>query len=139
MPIPLELARIILSDINSQQAIVLREKDGYREFPIIIGPFEARAIDRNVRGISLPRPMTHDLLRNAIEMLGGIIQDVYIHKLEEQTYFASLRVRRGSEQFDIDSRPSDAIAIATSFSPELPILIEEEAMQKAVEENTVPF
>ncbi len=135
MPIALELTRIIISDFNSQQALVLREKNGDREFPIIIGRAEAVAIDRHVRRLDVPRPMTHDLIRNAIEMLGGTIQDIYVHNLEEQTFFASLRVVRGNEQFDIDSRPSDAIALATLFDPPLPILIEEEILTKALAEN----
>ncbi len=139
MPVALELARIVISDINSQQAIVLQEENGGREFPIIIGRAEAMAIDRHVRRIDMPRPMAHDLIRNSIEILGGTIQDVYIHKLEEKTYYASLRVVRGNEQFDIDSRPSDAIAVATSFEPRLPILIDEKTLQKALDENDISF
>ncbi len=132
MTIALELARIIISDINSQQALVLREKNGTREFPIIIGRAEAIAIDRYVRRVAPPRPMTHDLLRNAVEILGASIQGVHIYRLEEKTYYASIRLIRGDEQFDLDSRPSDAIAVATAFDPPLPILIEEDVFLKTM-------
>lgn len=134
MQIRLEIARIIMSEMNPEQVIMLREADGVREFPIVIGICEARAIDFKVRKkMPVRRPLTHDLLCNTVEMLGGTIQDVYIHRLEKDTYFASLRVRRGDEQLEIDSRPSDAIAVAVSFEPWLPILIEEDVLDKAIQ------
>lgn len=133
MQIRLEIARIIITEMNPEQVIMLREANGVREFPIVIGIFEATAIDRKVKGNPpTRRPLTHDLLCNTIEVLGGTIRDVYIHRLEEETYFASLRVLRGDELIEIDSRPSDAIAVAVSFDPWLPIFIEEDALDKAV-------
>lgn len=132
MPIPLEIVRIIITEMNSQQVIVLREQGGPREFPIVIGIFEASSIDRRIKGISMPRPLTYDLLCNAVEMLGGRFRGVHIHRLEEQTYFASLRVERDDEWIEVDSRPSDAIAVAVSFDPWLPITIEEDVLDKAV-------
>ena len=133
MPIRLEIARIIITEMNSQQVIMLREVDGEREFPIVIGIFEATTIDRKVKQVQPPRPLTHDLLCNAIELLGGTIRDVYIHRLEENTYFSSLRVLHGEELIEIDSRPSDAIAVAVSFDPWLPIFIEENVLDKAIQ------
>ena len=133
MPIQLELARIVITEMNNQQVLVLREANGKREFPIIIGIFEATTIDRRVRGVLSPRPLTHDLICNAIELLGGKIRDIYIHRLEEQTYFASLRVVRDDELIEVDCRPSDAIAIAVSFAPRLPILIEESVFEQALQ------
>lgn len=128
----LELSRIIITEMNNQQVLMLREKEGQREFPIIIGIFEATTIDRRVKKISSPRPLTHDLLCSAIEMLGGTIQDVYIHRLESQTYYASLRVVRDNQLIEIDCRPSDAIAVAVTFEPWLPIVIEDEVLDQAV-------
>lgn len=136
MIVQLELARIIITEMNKQQVLVLRERDGVREFPIVIGFYEATMIDRRVRDLEAPRPLTHDLLCNAIETLGGKIQDVYIHRLEQQTYFASLRVTRDDELLEIDSRPSDAIVVAVSFRPWLPILIEEEVLQQALAQES---
>lgn len=134
MPLELELARIIITELNNQQVLILREKGGVREIPIIIGLFEATTIDRRVKKVSTPRPLTHDLLCNVIEMLDGRIQDVYIHRLEEQMYFSSLRVIRGDELIEIDSRPSDAIAVAVSFDPWLPISIEEDVFEQALKQ-----
>src|SRR6185295_12633437 len=96
------------------QVIVLKEVDGERSFPIVIGIFEATSIDRRVRGLQSPRPLTHDLIASVIDQLGGEIQDVVISDLEEHTYFAKLRVRREGELTEIDCRPSDAIAVAVT-------------------------
>lgn len=134
MPIQLELARIVITEMNNQQVLMLREKDGHREFPIVIGIFEATTIDRRVKKVSSPRPLTHDLLCSAIEMLGGTIQDIYIHRLESQTYYASLRVVRDNQLIEIDCRPSDAIALAVTFDPWLPIMIEEEVLEQAIDQ-----
>ncbi|MDR3197578.1 MAG: bifunctional nuclease family protein [Planctomycetaceae bacterium] len=132
MLIRMELTRIVITEMNSQQALILRETNGNRELPIVIGIVEATTIDRRVRRIAAPRPLTHDLLCNTIEMLGGKIQDIFIHRFEEQTYFAALRVVHGNELIEIDSRPSDAIAVAVSFDPFLPILIHEEVLNQAI-------
>ena len=130
--IPLELSRIIISEINNQQLITLREVGGTREFPIVIGIFEATSIDRRVKQVASPRPLTHDLFCSAVDLLGGRIQDVCIHGMEEQTYFASIRIVRNDELIEIDSRPSDAIAIAVSFQPPLPILIDEAVLERSL-------
>ena len=81
MFVQMELARIIISEINDQQVIFLREVAGDRSFPILIGLFEATSIDRRVRGEISQRPLTHDLLKASIEAIGGQIQDVVIHSL----------------------------------------------------------
>jgi len=130
----LEIAKIIITEMNNQQVLILKEKNGSRELPIVIGIFEATAIDRRVKNVTAPRPLTHDLVCNAIEILGGTIRDIYIHRLEEQTYFASLRIVKGEELLELDSRPSDAIAIAVSFDPWLPIWIEEEVLEQAIQQ-----
>ena len=129
--IQMELARIIISEINDQQVIFLREVEGIREFPILIGLFEATSIDRCVQGEDPPRPLTHDLLKSAIESLGGEIQDVLIHKLEEHTYYASIRIQHEGELIEVDSRPSDAVALAVHFDPHLPIYVAEEVLTQA--------
>ncbi len=133
MLVQMELARIIISEINDQQVIFLREVEGEgdREFPILIGLFEATSIDRCVQGEEPPRPLTHDLLKSTIEALGGELQDVVIHKLEEHTYFASIRIRRDGELIEVDSRPSDAVALAVHYDPHLPIYVAEEVLEQA--------
>ena len=131
MLVQMELSRIIISEINDQQVIFLREVEGERSFPILIGLFEATSIDRRVRGEIPPRPLTHDLVKSSIEALGGELQDVVIHTLEDHTYFASLRVSRDGELVEIDSRPSDAVALAVHFTPHLPIYVATEVLDEA--------
>jgi len=127
--VQMALARIIISETNEQQIIYLREVDGERTFPIVIGLFEATSIDRRVRGITPPRPLTHDLLANAIDQLGGQIQDIYINDLRDHTYFAKLRIRHDGELLEVDSRPSDAIAVAVTV--DAPIYVDEEVLEEA--------
>lgn len=133
MLVQMELARIIISEIGDQQVVYLREVEGVRQFPILIGLFEAHSINRHVKGEESQRPLTHDLLRNVIEQLGGEIQDIVINKLEEHTYFALLRIRRDGELIEVDSRPSDAIALAVQFKPTLPIYVEDEVLDQVVQ------
>ena len=135
MPVPMELSRIIISEVNDQQVIYLKEIDGPRTFPILIGPFEARSIDQRVKGYPSPRPLTHDLVINVVENLGGEFQDVIISELKEHTYYALLRVRHNGELIEIDSRPSDAIAVAVTCDPMLPIYVNEEVLNDVLGEQ----
>jgi len=128
MPLHMELSRIIINEINDQQVIYLREVDGDRTFPILIGIFEATSIDRRVKQIPAPRPLTHDLIANVVEQLGAEFQDVIISELREHTYFALLRIRHEGELIEVDARPSDAIAVAVSCDPPLPIYVNEEVL-----------
>lgn len=132
-PIPMHLSRIIISDISDNQVIYLKEVDGERQFPILIGIFEATSIDRRVKAkANPPRPLTHDLIVNMAEALGAQIESVVISDLQDQTYFAHLKLVRGVETFEIDSRPSDAIAVAVTFQPPLPIYVTEEVLEKVM-------
>jgi bifunctional DNase/RNase len=131
-PIPMQLSRIIISEISDNQVIYLKEIEGERQFPILIGIFEATSIDRRVKAAARPpRPLTHDLIVNVAESLGGKLESVMISSLQEQTYFAQIRIRRGEELIEIDARPSDAIAVAVTFQPPLPIFVAEEVLEKA--------
>ena len=132
MPVQMELSRIIISEINDQQVIYLKEVEGERTFPILIGIFEATSIDRRVKQYQSPRPLTHDLLVSIVESLGAELQDVVISELKEHTYFAKLRIRNNGEIVEIDSRPSDAIAVAVTCSPQLPIYVSEEVLSQVM-------
>jgi bifunctional DNase/RNase len=122
----MELKRIIINEIHDQQVIMLREVDGERSFPIVIGIFEATSIDRRVKNMPSPRPLTHDLVNNVIEHLGGELQDIYISELREHTYYAKLRIRKEGELYEVDSRPSDAIALAVTAR--VPIYVAEDVL-----------
>jgi uncharacterized protein len=126
--VQMELTRIIISENGEQQIIYLKEVDGERMFPIVIGIFEATSIDRRVKGMEAPRPLTHDLLANTIELLGGEIQDIYISELREHTYYAKLRIKHEGEIVEVDSRPSDAIAVAVTV--DVPIYVAEEVLDE---------
>lgn len=132
MPVAMELRRIIISEVEESQYIVLREVEGERSFPIVIGLFEAHSINRRVKGETSPRPLTHDLLVNAIDTLGGEVQDIVISELRDHTYYARLRVRQDGELLEIDCRPSDAIAIAVTAK--VPIFVNEEVLGDTLEE-----
>ena len=135
MPVQMELSRIIISEINDQQVIYLKEVEGDRTFPILIGIFEATSIDRRVKHYHSPRPLTHDLLVGVVESLGAEIQDVVISELREHTYYARLRVRFEGELVEVDARPSDAIAVAVTCDPPLPIYVNEEVLDDVLGED----
>jgi bifunctional DNase/RNase len=126
VPVQMELKRIIINEIHDQQVIMLREVDGERSFPIVIGIFEATSIDRRVKNMPSPRPLTHDLVNTVIEHLGGELQDIYISELREHTYYAKLRIRKEGELIEVDSRPSDAIALAVTAR--VPIYVAEDVL-----------
>jgi hypothetical protein len=132
VPIQLELKRIIINDIDEDQVIVLNEVDGERSLPIVIGLFEATSIDRRVKKLPMPRPLTHDLIVNAIELMGGEIQDIMICELRDHTYFAMLRVRQNGELLTLDCRPSDAVAVAVTA--QVPIYVNESVLGDALDE-----
>ena len=129
----MELKRIIISEVHEQQIIELREVEGERSFPIVIGIFEATSIDRRVKNIIPPRPLTHDLIVAAVEQLGGDVQDIVISDLQDHTYFAKLRVRKDGELIEIDCRPSDAIAVAVTAK--VPIWVAEDVLAETADEE----
>lgn len=130
MPVLMELSRVIVSELNDQQAMYLREVGGTRTFPILIGQFEAQAINRQLLEEEPFRPMTHTLLRNVVTALGGTIEEVVITEMKEHTYFAVLKIRVGDTVHEIDCRPSDAIAMAVHYSPILPIYVAEQVLNE---------
>jgi bifunctional DNase/RNase len=124
----MELTRIIINETSDSHIIFLREVDGERMFPIVIGFFEASSIERRVKNVTTQRPLTHDLLANAIDLLGGDLQDIYINELREHTYFAKLRIRHDGEIVEVDSRPSDAIALAVTV--DVPIFVADDILDE---------
>ena len=129
MEVPVELAKTIINEEIDQQIIVLRELDGeQRSFPIVIGMGEILAIDRRMKGIELPRPLTHDLLEQAIERMGGVVQKVIISDLRDHTFFAEIHVQKNGDTVKIDSRPSDAIALLAGLN--VPLFVEDHVFDK---------
>jgi hypothetical protein len=128
MEIRCELVRIMITETGDHQVIVLKEAGGERSFPIVIGFFEAAAIDRRIKGHVLPRPMTHDLLGSVIEAMGGRLAKVVVTDLKEHTFYASLIIERNSDRVAIDARPSDAIALAVAGNT--PIYVEDHILDE---------
>jgi len=129
MEIPVELSKTIINEEADQQVIVLRELDEpRRSFPVVIGMGEILAIDRRMKGIALPRPLTHDLLEQTIERMGGVIQKVVISDLREHTFFATIHVQQNGDTVEIDSRPSDAMALLAGLN--IPLFVEEQVFDK---------
>jgi bifunctional DNase/RNase len=120
---------IRVSLINQSRLVVLRETGSPRFLPIWIGPFEAEAITLGLQGAEVPRPLTHDLLRATLEQLGASVSYVFISDLKEDTYFARIVLDARGEQIEVDSRTSDAIALAVRVTA--PIYVSEEVMDKA--------
>ena len=130
MDVPMELARILITEYGDQQMIFLREIGGERAFPILIGINEALAIDRRLKGQVPPRPMTHDLLANVIDQMGGHIERVVINDLRQHTFIATLYVHQNGRTLEIDARPSDAIALGVALKT--PIFVAEKVLNDLV-------
>ena len=129
MEVRMDLAQIRISESHDQQVIVLRERNGQRLLQIVIGLTEALAIDRRVKGVQLQRPMTHDLLANVIEHLGGELEKIVINDLQEHTFYAKLVIRHNGELIEVDSRPSDAIALGVAG--DVPLYIADHVLNEA--------
>ena len=134
MAVETRLTRIIISELTENQVIYLKEVNGDREFPILIGIFEATNIDRRVtEGFEAPRPLTHDLIVSVAESFEAKVDHILISNYENGTYFAKLILKRADGQVtEIDARPSDAIAVAVTFSPALPIFVEEDVLEASI-------
>ena len=123
-----ELSRIIINETSDQQIIVIKERYGPRSFPIVIGIVEIFAIDRRLKGIKPPRPMTHDLLDGVIKCLGARIVKIVINDLSNHTFYAKIYLNANGQIVEIDSRPSDAIAL--SVASDTPIFVAEHVFEK---------
>ena len=110
-------------------ALLLKEVYGVRRLPIIIGSFEAQSIALEMEGIKPPRPLTHDLLKNVIDILGGSVSEVIIDELRENTFYAKVKIEVATLSNEIDSRPSDAIALAVRTGA--PLFVAEDVMKIA--------
>ena len=132
MDIPVELSRIIINEGSDQQVIVLKEHNGSRSFPIVIGIVEIFAIDRRLKGIAAPRPMTHDLIQNIISGMGGKIQKIVVNDLRNHTFYALISIEIDGRLVEIDARPSDAIAIGVATSA--PLYVADHVFEKVYKE-----
>jgi len=127
--VEVELAKIIIDEKRPEQVIVLKEKEGKRALPIVIGLLEASSIKMRLSGFKPQRPLTHDLMHSILDNLEVRLERVIIDRLENNTFFAKLIVRLNGDTKRIDARPSDSIALAVRTKS--PIFVEEEVLQKS--------
>ena len=133
MSVQVELSRIFIREMTEMQIIELTELEGSRSFPIVIGLPEAFAIERRLKGIEIPRPQTHDLLGSVISTLGGKLIRIEINDLDAGTFYALLVVECEDGEVEIDSRPSDAIALGVAH--DVPIFVAEHVIEEAAAEH----
>ena len=128
--VQVEIIGLSMSNANGgAYALILGEQEGNRRLPIIIGGSEAQAIALELEGIQAPRPMTHDLLRDLCNTLGAEMTEVLIEDLRDGTFFAKIRLLNGGREYDLDARPSDAIALAVRL--QAPIYVADTVMNEA--------
>lgn len=124
-----QLARVVMSETRHEQAVVLREKDGQREMTIVIGLAEVYALHRIVNDEPPPRPLTHELLGAVLDALGATVERAVVNRASERIYYGRLILRQDGQAIDLDSRPSDAIVLATQKGA--PIYVEDSVLERA--------
>ena len=128
--IEMELNKIVIDEKRHDQLIVLKEKNGIRILPIVIGLHEASAIKLKISGFHPPRPLTHDLMQSMIENLEANVERIVIDKLEENTFHAKIVLKSASGEIKmVDARPSDSIALAVRA--QVPIFVEDDVMKNS--------
>ncbi len=137
MAVRMELSRIFIREMTDMQIIELSEVDGDRTFPIVIGLPEAFAIERRLKGIEIPRPQTHDLLASVIGHLGGRLKEIVINDLVDGTFYAKLIIEQDGQEIEVDSRPSDAIALGVA--EDVPIFVAEHVLSQTETDSPSGF
>jgi len=129
MIVAVRVERVTLDTSSNRFVVILRDDTYHRWLPIVVGPAEAQAIALQLERVSPPRPMTHDLMKNLLDSIKADISRVIVSDLRENTYYATIDVKRNGTQLQVDARPSDAIALALRVSA--PIFVDEDVMKKA--------
>lgn len=127
--VKMEIKGLLMDPVSNMPVVVLRDAANGVFLPIWVGIFEANAIAIQMEKISTPRPMTHDLLKNLLGELDATVERIVINDLRDNTFFARIHLLRGNTRWDVDSRPSDAIALALRVDAE--IFVEEDVLEKS--------
>ncbi len=137
MIVPVRVEKVTLDTSTNRFVVILRDGTHKRWLPIVVGSAEAQAIALQLENISPPRPLTHDLMQNLLEIIGIHVSRIVVNDLRENTYYAVISLRGDGFDREVDARPSDAIALALRMHA--PIFVDEEVMQKAsIAETTSP-
>lgn len=129
MPVEMKVKGLMIDPVSNMPIIILKNPTGEAVLPIWVGIFEANAIAMQLEKIVSPRPMTHDLLKNVIVDLRATVQRIVITELKDNTFYAAIHVTQNGQEYQIDSRPSDAIALALRV--DVPIFVEEAVLEKS--------
>ncbi|HTS02617.1 MAG TPA: bifunctional nuclease family protein [Thermoanaerobaculia bacterium] len=129
MSVKMDVKALIVDPIANVPVVILRDAEEKNFLPIWVGVFEANAIALQMEGVTTPRPMTHDLLRNVIRQIEGDVVRVVINNLEENTFYAQIHIKLAGRELTVDSRPSDAIALA--LRTKSPLFVEEAVLEKS--------
>ena len=127
MFVEMKVRGLALDPLSNMPIIILRDEEDKRSLPIWVGIFEANAIALELEKIATPRPMTHDLMKNILEALDAHVTKIVVNDLKENTFFAVIHLRVGESEITVDSRPSDAIALALRVAA--PIFVDEEVVK----------
>jgi len=119
MWVEMKVRGLALDPVSNMPIIILRDEEEKRSLPIWVGIFEANAIALELEKISTPRPMTHDLIKNILESVDAKVEKIVVNDLRDNTFFALIHLRLGEEEITVDSRPSDAIALALRAEVEI--------------------
>ena len=133
MQIEMSIKGLMVDPITNTPIVILRDKDGQRVLPIWVGIFEANAIALQIENVSTPRPMTHDLVTEMLSQLEARVTRITVTELRDNTFYASITIQMDGTEIEVDSRPSDAIALAVRA--EAPIFADE----RVIEESAIEF
>jgi len=129
MWVEMKVRGLALDPLSNMPIIILRDEEEKRSLPIWVGIFEANAIALELEKIATPRPMTHDLIKNILEALEARVLKIVVNDLRDNTFFAAIHLQLGGAELTVDSRPSDAIALALRVGA--PIFVEEDVVRRA--------
>ena len=136
MWVEMKVRGLALDPVSNMPIIILRDEEEKRSLPIWVGIFEANAIALELEKISTPRPMTHDLIKSIIESVEAKVEKIVVNDLRDNTFFALIHLRLGEEEITVDSRPSDAIALALRVGA--PIFVDEDVVRRAKSVEVAP-
>ena len=136
MWVEMKVRGLALDPVSNMPIIILRDDEEKRSLPIWVGIYEANAIALELEKISTPRPMTHDLIKNILESVDAKVEKIVVNDLRDNTFFALIHLRLGEEEITVDSRPSDAIALALRVSA--PIFVDEDVVRRAKSVEVAP-
>ena len=129
MEVEMKIRGLMMDPVTNMPIVILKDTGGDAVLPIWVGIYEANAIALEIEKVTTPRPMTHDLIKNILEALRARVLKVVVNDLRDNTFFAMIHLQLGSAEITVDSRPSDAIALALRVGA--PIFVEEDVVRRA--------